>query len=69
MIDIEKSSFSPVVFTTSVGMAPECAKANERLAEKIIEKRREPYASVMTCVSEKLRFALLMSTLAAIQGF
>ena len=29
-------------------MAPECTRVNKRLAEKIIEKCREPYASVMT---------------------
>ena len=63
VMDIEKSSFNPLVFTTTGGMAPECNRVNKRLAEKIAEKRREPYASV------KLRFALLRSTLAAIRGF
>ena len=50
-------------------MAPECNRVNKRLAEKIAEKRREPYASVITYVRTKLRFALLRSTLAAIRGF
>ena len=71
MIDIEKSSFSPLVFTTTGGMAPECNRVNKRLAEKflkIAEKRREPYASVITYIRTKLRFALLKSTLAAIRG-
>jgi len=69
VIDIEKSSFNPLVFTTTGGMAPECNRVNKRLAEKIAEKRREPYASVITYIRTKLRFALLRSTLAAIQGF
>jgi len=69
VIDIEKSSFSPLVFTTSGGMAPECNRVNKRLAEKIAEKHREPYASVMTYIRAELRFALLRSTLAAIRGF
>jgi len=43
VIDIDKSSFNPLVFTTSGGMAPECNRVNKRLAEKIAEKRREPY--------------------------
>jgi len=68
VIDIEKSSFNPLVFTSG-GMAPECNRANKRLAEKIAEKRREPYASVITYLRTKLRFALLRSTLAAIRGF
>ena len=43
VIDIEKSSFNPLVFTTTGGMAPECNRVNKRPAEKIAEKRREPY--------------------------
>jgi len=42
VIDIDKSSFNPLVFTSG-GMAPESNRVNKRLAEKIAEKRREPY--------------------------
>jgi len=69
VIDIEKSSFNPLVFTTTGRMAPECNRVNKRLVEKIAEKRKEPYASVITYIRTKLRFALLRSTLAAIRGF
>jgi len=60
---------NPLVFTTTGKMAPECNRANKRLAEKIAEKRREPYASLITYIRTKLRFAYLRSTLAAIRGF
>ena len=69
VIDMEKSSFNPLVFTTTGGMTPECNRVNKRLAEQIAEKCREPYASVITYIRTKLRFALLKSTLAAIRGF
>jgi len=71
VIDIEKSSFNPLVFTTTGGMAPECNRVivNKRLAEKMTEKHREPCASVITYIWTKLRFALLRCTLAAIRGF
>jgi len=69
VIDMEKSSFNPLVFTTTGGMAPECNRVNKRLAEKIAAKRRESYASVITFIRTKLRFVLLRSTLAAIRGF
>jgi len=36
-------------------MAPECNRINIRLAEKIAEKHREPYASVITYIRTKLR--------------
>jgi len=61
VIDIEKSSFNPLV-TTSGG--PECTRVNQGLAEKIAEKCREPYESVMTYIRPKLRIALLRGTLA-----
>jgi len=48
VIDIKKSSFNPFVFTTSGVMAPKCSRVNKKLAEKIAEKCREPYASVIT---------------------
>jgi len=68
VIDIEKSSFNAFVLTTG-GMAPEYNRVNKKLAEKIAEKRREPYASVITYIRTKLRFALLRRTLAAIREF
>jgi len=69
VIDIEKSPFNSLVFTTSGGMSPGCNRVNKRLAEKIAEKCREPYASVITYIRTKLRFVLLRSTLAAVWGF
>jgi len=46
VISIKKPSFNSLVFTTSGGMVPACNRVNKRLSEKIVEKRREPYASV-----------------------
>ena len=34
----EKSSFTPLIFTTTGGMGPECTKMNKRLAEKLCKK-------------------------------
>jgi len=44
-------------------MAPKWTKVNKRLAET----RREPYASVITYIKTKLRFALLRGTLPLLQ--
>jgi len=46
MIDIEKSSFNPLVSTTCGGHYG--TRDNKRLAEKIAEKHSESHASVMT---------------------
>ena len=57
-----------MVFTTSGGMGPECARFNKRLAELIAQKRSEPYAVIMNYIRTRLRFALLRSILIAVRG-
>ena len=68
IINVEKSSFTPLVFTTTGGMGPECHKLNKRIAETIASKQKEEYSQVMKHIRCKLRFALLKATLIAIRG-
>ena len=68
IINVEKSTFTPLVFTTSGGMGQECHRLNKRLAELIAAKRRENYSQVMQHIRCRLRFALLKATLVAIRG-
>ena len=35
IIQVEKASFVPLIFTTSGGLGPVCDRLNKRLAEKI----------------------------------
>ena len=69
IIQIEKGSFNPLVFTTSGGMSSECDRVNKKLAQMISEKRKEPYSSVINHIRTRLRFSLLRSTLAAVRGY
>ena len=66
--NVEKASFTPLVFTTTGGMGPECEKLNKRLAELIAVKSKEKYSQVIRHLRTRLRFALLKSTLVAIRG-
>ena len=68
VLQVEKASFVPLVFTTAGGMAPECNTHHKRVAQLISEKRKETYSSVINCMRTKLRFALLKSILMAIRG-
>ena len=68
IIQVEKASFVPLIFTTSGGLGPECDLTG-LLAEKICTKRNETYSSVIQHIRTRLRFALLRSTLVAIRGF
>ena len=69
VMNVEKGTFTPLVFTTTGGMAPECLKLNKRLAELISNKRNETYSKVMMHVRTRLRFALLKGTLIGLRGF
>ena len=66
---MEKSSFTPLVFTTTGGMGPECQTLNKKLAELISIKRNETYSQVMMHVRTRLRFALLKTTIVALRGY
>ena len=68
VLNVERASFTPLVFTTSGGMGPECERLNKRLAEMIAAKRKETYSDVMRHVRTILRFAMLRSILVAIRG-
>ena len=68
IIQVEKASFVPLVFTTTGGFSPECERLNKKLADKIANKRNESYASVIKHIRTRLRFALLRSTLVALRG-
>ena len=69
ILNVEKSTFTPLVFTTTGGMGPECQKLNKRIAELISNKRNETYSKVMQHVRTRLRFALLKSTLVGLRGY
>ena len=68
VINVEKATFTPLVFTTTGGMGQECQRLNKRLAEMIALKRGENYSHVMQHVRCRLRFALLKATLVAVRG-
>ena len=46
-MEIEQGTFTPLVFTTTGGMADECVKYHSRLAELIANKKGESYSSAI----------------------
>ena len=45
VMEIEQGTFTPLVLTTTGGMADECAKYHSRLAGLIANKKGESYSS------------------------
>ena len=68
VIQVEKGSFTPLIFSTNGGMGPESTKYHKRVAEKIADKRGELYSDVINHIRTGLRFSLLRSVLVAVRG-
>ena len=69
VIDVEKASFTPLVFSTSGGMGVEANKLNKRLASLIAIKRDILYSDAVSFIRKRLRFTILKTTLIALRGF
>ena len=68
VIQVERASFTPLIFTTSGGMAKECTRYHKQVARLISLKTKEEYPQVMNHLRTRLRYVLLKSTLIAIRG-
>ena len=68
VINTEKSSFVPLVFSTGGSSAPQCQRHHRRVAELISNKRSEQYSHIMSYIRTRVRFALLKSVLMAVRG-
>ena len=65
---MEKSTFTPMVFSTFGGMGNECHRALQRAAGKIASKRKESYADVMGHISTRIRMCILRTVLMSVRG-
>ena len=68
VMQIENATFTPLVFSCSGGMAPECRMFFKQVASLITDKRKETYSVVSSWIKTKLSFALLRSALLCIRG-
>lgn len=65
---VEHADFSPLVFTTAGGMAPQSHLVVKRIAEKISEKQDLHLSIVSGWLRCRLSFALLRTTLMCLRG-
>ena len=68
VINVEKATFVPLVFSTHGGMGQECRTVLKRIATKIADKRGERYSSIINHLTTRLRFTLLRSVLLMLRG-
>ena len=68
ILQVEKGTFSPLVFTTTGGMGPEATRFLKRVAVKLAAKTREKYNDVMNNIRTRISFEILRSVLVAVRG-
>ena len=68
IINVEKGSFTPLIYSTSGGWGPQAVAYHKRLAQLMAKKRNEEYANVISYMRTKIRFSILRSTLVAVKG-
>ena len=68
VIQVEKGTFTPIVFSTFGGMGQEAIRFHKRLALLISMKRGEEYSHVLNFIRTRLRFCLLRSILTCLRG-
>ena len=68
VLQSEKGTFVPLVFTTTGGMAPEAKRFIRRLAELVSAKTRERYSQVMCNIRTRISMDIMRSVLVAVRG-
>ena len=69
VLNIEKGTFTPVVFSTSGGMGQEADKLLKQMANKISTKRKENYCHTISFLRRRYRFDLLRTCVIALRGY
>ena len=68
VLEVERGTFTPLLFTTTGGMADECKRFHSRLAELISIKKGEEYSTTTSWIRSKVSFAVLSSALLCLRG-
>jgi hypothetical protein len=69
VINTEKCSFTPLVFSTHGGYGPEADKFHKRIATLLAKKRSILYSEAISYVRRRIRFSILRTTLISIRGY
>ena len=68
IINVDRGTFTPLIFTTAGCCAPECSRFIKRLCGLLSRGEKKKYAEMTTYVRCRLAFALLRSAIMCIRG-
>ena len=66
--EVEQAKLTPLVFTTSGGMAPQAITFYAHLAQQLSEKKKQPKSCVVAWMRCGLSFSLLRSAILCVRG-
>ena len=68
VLEVERGTFTPLVFNTSGGLSDECNSYHSRFAELLAVKKQESYVSTIAWIRTRVSFANLRSVLVCLRG-
>ena len=68
VLQIERGTFTPLVFSTSGGMGKEAERLVKRLAQKMEASSGQRYSDAVSFLRKRLRFELLKTSVIALRG-
>ena len=68
ILQVEKGTFSPAVFSCSGGASPETSRLLKAIAEKMAVKRKESYSITINFLRRRISFDILRSCLMSFRG-
>ena len=66
--DVERGTFTPLIFGATGGISRECSIFLNRLSDKISEKRKCAKSDVITGIRRKISFILIRSVVTCLRG-
>ena len=68
IIEVEKGTFTPAIFSCSGGTSPEASRLLKTIATKLALKRAETYATSISFVRRRVAFDLLRTCVISLRG-
>ena len=68
VINVEKGTFSPLIFSCTGGAGPSATRVIQQVARKLSLKNDDSYANIITFIRTKISFALLRSSVLCLRG-
>eukprot|EP00116_Pleurobrachia_bachei_P012842 sb/3473104/ len=69
VIQVEKATFTPVVFSTSGAMGNDADRLYKRIAKNLSVKNKNSYADTIRYIRQRLAFCLLKTTVISLRGY